>query len=84
MTATVYYDNVNEIALLSNTFLNSAGVPGDPTTTACIITDPSGAEVVHTFAGTAPAERRQGDDRQVHAERRVLAVRAGSGRAVGV
>lgn len=56
MTATVFYDNINEIALLTNTFLNSAGSAADPTTVACVITDPSGTAVTHTYAGAAPAD----------------------------
>lgn len=56
MTATVFYDSVNEIALISNTFLNSSGVAADPTTVTCIITDPSAASVTHTYAGAAPAD----------------------------
>jgi hypothetical protein len=54
VTATVFYDNANEIALLSNTFLNSLGQPADPTTTACVVTDPSGTQVTHTYGGAAP------------------------------
>jgi hypothetical protein len=56
VTATVFYDSVNEIALLSNTFLNSAGAAADPTTVSCIITDPGNVAVTHTYAGTAPAD----------------------------
>lgn len=56
MTATVFYDSASEIAFLSNTFLNSAGVPADPTLISCIITDPTGAAVTHTYSGTAPAD----------------------------
>lgn len=56
MTSTVFYDDVNEIALISNTFLNSAGSPADPTTVACIITDPGNSQVTHTYAGAAPAD----------------------------
>jgi hypothetical protein len=56
MTATIFYDNVNEIASLTNTFLNSSQVATDPTTVSCLVTDPSGTSVTHTFAGTAPAD----------------------------
>lgn len=56
MTATVFYDNVNEIALISNTFLNSSQVAADPATISCIITDPSGTSVTHTFGGASPAD----------------------------
>jgi hypothetical protein len=55
MTSTIFYDNVNEIALISNTF-TSAGNPADPTAVSCIITDPSGTAVTHTYAGAAPAD----------------------------
>ena len=57
MTATVFFDNINEIALLSNTFLNGSGNPADPTTVVCIVTDPSGGYVTHTYAGASPSER---------------------------
>jgi hypothetical protein len=56
MTATVYYDNVNELATLTNTFTNSAGQPADPTTVSCIITEPAGVSVTHTYAGAPPAD----------------------------
>lgn len=56
MTSTIFYDNVNEIALLTNTFLNSSGTAADPTTVSCVVTDPSGTSVVHTYLGTAPAD----------------------------
>lgn len=56
MTATVFYDNVNEIALISNTFTNAAGLPADPTTVSCIITEPSGTATTHTYAGALPAD----------------------------
>jgi Phage gp6-like head-tail connector protein len=56
LTATVFYDSVNEIAVLSNTFTNSAGSIADPTTISCVITDPSGTSITHTYAGAAPAD----------------------------
>jgi hypothetical protein len=56
VTATVFYDSANEIALLSNTFLDSSGTAADPGTVACIVTEPSGASVTHTYNGTAPAD----------------------------
>lgn len=56
MTATVFYDSPNEIALLTNTFLNASGTPADPTTVSCTVTDPSGAQVVHTYSGASPAD----------------------------
>jgi hypothetical protein len=56
MTAQVFYDNVNEIALLSVSFTNASNVLTDPTTVACIVTDPSAAAVTHTYAGTLPAD----------------------------
>ena len=55
MTSTVFYDSVNEIALITNTFLSS-NVPADPTTASCVITDPSGAVTTHTYQGAAPAD----------------------------
>lgn len=56
MTATVFYDNVNELATINATFTNLAGVPTNPTTTTCVVTDPAGVQVVHTFGGAAPAD----------------------------
>lgn len=55
MTATVFYDSANEVALLTNTF-TSGGNPADPTAVSCVVTDPSNASVTHTFGGTAPAD----------------------------
>jgi hypothetical protein len=55
MTSTIFYDDVNEIALLTNNFqLN--GVNTDPTTVSCVVTDPSGTSVTHTYAGALPAD----------------------------
>ena len=56
MSATVFYDNVNEVALLTNTFLNSSQVAADPTTVTCIITDPSNTSVTHTYNLAPPAD----------------------------
>ena len=57
MTATVFYDSVNEIALLTNTFLSSpGGAPADPATVFCVITEPAGMSVTHTYGGAAPAD----------------------------
>lgn len=57
MTATVFFDNASEIANLAVTFqTGSPLVPADPTTVACVVTDPSGAAVTHTYAGAAPAD----------------------------
>ena len=56
MTATVFYDNINEVALLSNTFTNAAGLPADPLTVVCIVTEPSGAAVTHTYLGAIPPD----------------------------
>jgi len=56
VTATVFYDNVNEVALIANTFTNAAGVPADPTTVSCVITDPAATVVTHSYAGTLPAD----------------------------
>jgi hypothetical protein len=56
VTATVFYDSINEIALISNTFTNAADLPADPTTVACIITDPAGVSTVHTYNGALPAD----------------------------
>lgn len=55
MSATIFYDDVNEIALLTNTFTLN-GSSADPTTVSCVITEPSGVSVTHTYNGTAPAD----------------------------
>ena len=55
MTATVFYDSANEVALITNTF-TSAGNPADPTTVSCIVTDPSNTSVTHTYLGAAPSD----------------------------
>lgn len=56
MTATVYYDSMNEIALISGTFLNGAQVPNDPNTVSIVVTDPAGNAVTHTYQGTGEAD----------------------------
>jgi hypothetical protein len=55
VTATIFYDNINEVALAANTF-TSAGTPADPTAVSCVITDPGNTAVTHTYGGTAPAD----------------------------
>lgn len=57
MSATVFFQSVggNDIATLTKTFQVS-GVNTDPTTVSCIITDPTGAAVLHTFNGSVPAD----------------------------
>jgi hypothetical protein len=47
---------VNEIAALANEFLNSSQVPADPTTVVCVVTDPGGTQVTHTYLGASPAD----------------------------
>jgi hypothetical protein len=55
MAPIIFYDDAAEIALLTNIFqLNGANA--DPTTVSCVVTDPSGTSVTHTFAGAAPAD----------------------------
>ena len=56
MTSTILYDDSSEIALLTVNFLNSSGAAADPTTVYCVVTEPSGASVTHTYNGTAPAD----------------------------
>lgn len=58
MSATVFFQNSggNDIATLKMTFVNDAGSPTDPTAVTCVITDPTGVSVTHTFGGTAPAD----------------------------
>lgn len=47
MTATVFYDNANEIAQLTVTF-TSSGSPASPTTVSLVVTDPSGTQTTYT------------------------------------
>jgi hypothetical protein len=57
MSSTVLYDAAAEIALISNTFESGAPlIPADPTAVSCIVTEPAGVSVTHTFGGTAPAD----------------------------
>jgi hypothetical protein len=49
MTATVFYNDVNEIATLTNVFKIS-GVPTDPTAASVVVTDPTGAATTYTGA----------------------------------
>ena len=53
MPATVFFQNTagDDIATLTMTFVNSSGVPTDPTVATCVITDPTGASVTHTVGG---------------------------------
>lgn len=50
MTATVFYDNQNQLAQLTSSF-TSTGTLADPTTITCVVTDPSGT--VTTYVVTA-------------------------------
>lgn len=56
MTATVFYESPSEFAQLANTFLNLTGNAADPTTVSCVVTDPSGTSVTHTYGGASPAD----------------------------
>jgi hypothetical protein len=53
--STVFFDSASEIATISASF-TVAGVPADPTTVTCLVTDPSGAQVIHTYQGAVPAD----------------------------
>jgi gp6-like head-tail connector protein len=53
MTATIFYESGSELALLNVTF-TLGGTPTDPGTVSCVITDPSGTAVTHTYLGAAP------------------------------
>lgn len=55
MSSTVFYDNANEFATLTVTF-NVLTIPTDPTAVSCLVTDPAGGQVTHTFGGAAPAD----------------------------
>jgi hypothetical protein len=55
MTAVIYYDGTSEQALLNVTF-TLGGVPSSPGSVSCVVTDPSGTVVTHTYQGAAPAD----------------------------
>lgn len=57
MGATVFFQNAagNEIATLENVF-DVSGTPTDPNAVSCVITDPVGTQVTHTYAGASPAD----------------------------
>lgn len=55
MTATVFYDNANEQAVLSAAFALN-GADADPTTVTCVITDPAGLITIHTYLGAVPSD----------------------------
>jgi hypothetical protein len=61
VSATIYYDSVNEVYTTSVTFTSPPGnppgsVPADPTTVTCTIIDPTGKATTHSYQGTAPAD----------------------------
>jgi hypothetical protein len=56
MTATVLFDNVNQLAFITAVFHNVGGTAADPTAVTCIVTDPSGNSITHSYLGTAPAD----------------------------
>ncbi len=49
--STVFFESTSELATLSNTFANIAGVDTDPATVDLIITDPASVSVTYTYAG---------------------------------
>jgi hypothetical protein len=55
MTATVFYDSTAEQAILSVAF-TLGGIVTDPTAVSCVVTDPSGQAVIHTYLGASPAD----------------------------
>jgi len=55
MTAVVFYDGVAEQAILNVTFTANF-VETDPTAVSCVVTDPSGTAVTHTYGGASPAD----------------------------
>ena len=55
MTASVFYDAQSEIAIISVQF-ELGGVATDPVSVSCVITEPAGIQVVHTYGGAAPAD----------------------------
>ena len=50
MAASVFFQGSQEIAVLVNVF-SVNGTPTDPTAISCVVTDPDGAAITHTYAG---------------------------------
>jgi hypothetical protein len=55
VTATVYYDGVSGQAILTAGFA-LGGSATDPVTVSCVVTDPSGSAVTHTYLSAVPAD----------------------------
>ena len=55
MPGPLLFQGASEIAVLSNTFL-VGGVPVDPDTVSCTVTDPGGVVVTHSYLGGSPAD----------------------------
>jgi len=53
--ATVFWGSSADIATLTNIF-SVSGVDTDPATVSCVITDPTGTAVTHTYLGAVPAD----------------------------
>ena len=55
MSATVYYDNPAEAAVVVPvTFTSGTGVVSDPSSISCVVTDPTGTAVTYTYGGSPP------------------------------
>jgi len=52
VSSTVFFESSSELATLSNTFKNSAGVATDPTTISLTVTDPTGTATTYTYAAS--------------------------------
>jgi hypothetical protein len=57
VSASILYDSSAEIALLTNTFQTGSPLAdADPTAVTCLVTDPSGNAVLHTYQGASPSD----------------------------
>lgn len=55
MSATVYYDNPAEAAVVVPvTFTSQAGVVVDPASVSCVVTDPTGTATTYNYNGSPP------------------------------
>lgn len=55
MSATVYYDNPAEAAVVVPvTFTSLAGLVTDPAAISCVVTDPTGSSTTYTYQGPSP------------------------------
>jgi hypothetical protein len=57
MAATVFFQSAGgqDVATLENVF-SVSGTPADPAAVSCVVTDPTGASLTHTYNGASPSD----------------------------